>query len=455
MRAVVVGVLAALLTNAPAWAVDPPAVDPDTARPAATTGPGATMVQRTECVTTGIAPGTAPDGGLTGRQLHDLSEAWQISRGEGQTVAVISTGVTPGPRLPGVQAGGDYVGSSDGLTDCDGEGTIAAGIIAGQPGPDAFSGIAPAARILAIRQMSAAYAPQQPGDDPEYARAIIDVDTLARAVVRAADSGAQVIDITQVICLPIDHIVDQQQLGAALRYAAVDKDAVIIAPAGDVGSTQTSSGTGCQSNPIGPSAAAHDARNWGGVRSVAVPAWWQPFVLAVGSVAHNGLPSEFTMSGPWVGIAAPGEDIVSVSNAGDGSLTNGSADARSQWTSLDSSAYAAAYVAGVAALVRSRFPELTAVQVVQRLQQSAHEGARNPSNQVGYGVIDPLAALTWNLPEMDAAGTASGPVHIAAPTPQQIPDRLPRTIAFAGTGVLAVLVVIVAVARRRGKEQPQ
>jgi membrane-anchored mycosin MYCP len=36
--------------------------------------------------------------------------------------------------------------STDGLTDCDGHGTLVAGLIAGQPGDDGLSGVAPAAR---------------------------------------------------------------------------------------------------------------------------------------------------------------------------------------------------------------------------------------------------------------------------------------------------------------------
>ena len=79
------------------------------------------------------------------------------SRGDGQTVAVIDTGVQPGPRLPDVQPGGDFVESTDGLTDCDGHGTLVAGLIAGKPGADGFSGVAPNARILSIRQNSAAF----------------------------------------------------------------------------------------------------------------------------------------------------------------------------------------------------------------------------------------------------------------------------------------------------------
>src|SRR5690606_6969255 len=98
--------------------------------------------------------------------------------------AVIDTGVKPGPRLPNVDGGGDYVANGDGLTDCDGHGTLVAGIIAGQPGDDAFSGVAPAARILSIRQTSPRYSPRTSGGDPMLEHAVVDIASLARAVVR-------------------------------------------------------------------------------------------------------------------------------------------------------------------------------------------------------------------------------------------------------------------------------
>ena len=89
--------------------------------------------------------------------------------------------------------------------------------------------------MLSVRQTSARYAPRTPGDDPVLTRATADIGALARAVVHAADLGARVINISAVTCLPADNTVDQSALGAALRYAAVDKDAVIVAAAGNAG----------------------------------------------------------------------------------------------------------------------------------------------------------------------------------------------------------------------------
>ena len=78
---------------------------------------------------------------------------WGFTRGAGQVVAVVDSGVSAtapalsGAVLPGLNA----VTGGPGDTDCIGHGTFAAGIIAARPAPGAgFAGLAPAARILPV-----------------------------------------------------------------------------------------------------------------------------------------------------------------------------------------------------------------------------------------------------------------------------------------------------------------
>ncbi len=440
------------LTCPSALAIVQPRVDPAVQPPPGNPAPVAPMDRRGDCATAGVLPGTNVALTAPSQTMLDLPAAWRLSRGDGQLVAILDTGVRPGPRLPDVSPGGDYVESTDGLSDCDGHGTLVGGIIAGQPGNDGFSGVAPAARLVSIRAASAKFAPKAAGGDPALAQAGIDVATLAGAIVHAADLGARVINISEVTCLPADHNVDQSALGAAIRYAAVDKDAVIVAAAGNTGPTgSVSGGTSCESNPLTDMSRPEDPRNWSGVTSVSTPSWWQPFVLSVASLTPQAEPSKFTMAGPWVGVAAPGENIVSVSNRDDGGLANGLPNEKQQLVALNGTSYAAAYVSGVAALVRSKFPNLTAAQIMQRITATAHNSARVPSNLVGAGTLDPLAALSWELPATTAAGGA--PVkQIGGPAEPAPKDSTPQIIALAGTVALALAVVTAAVIARRRKE---
>lgn len=452
------GCLAAVLATAlwvspPALAITGPQVDPGAPPPNGAPGPAQPMEKNGECSVTGTVAGTDFSTATPSQRMLDPSAAWRFSRGDGQLVAVLDTGVRPGPRLPGVQAGGDYVESTDGLTDCDGRGTAVAGLIAGQPGDDGFAGIAPAARLVSLRVASAKFSPRTPGGDPALARAAVDVAALSRAIVHAADLGARVIAISTTTCLPADRNVDQKELGAAIRYAAVDKDAVIVASAGNSGATgSVTSGAACESNPLTDLGLPDDPRNWAGVTSVSVPSWWQPYVLSVGSLTPEDQPSKFTMAGPWVGIAAPGENIVSVSNRDDGGLANGIPNEHQQLVPLIGSGYAAGYVAGVTALVRSKYPNLNATQVIHRITATAHNGARAPSNVVGAGTVDPVAALTWELPT--AVNNDASPVkHVAAPPEPAPKSRVPLIVAFGGTAALiGAVVASAAIAARRRKE---
>lgn len=447
--AAAVAVLALSFTGSTAGAIPPPQVDPAVPPPSGSAGPAAAMSQRSPCVTSGVVAGTDPAAADPNALALELSEAWRHGRGEGQLVAVIDTGVTPGPRLPNVEAGGDFVESTDGTTDCDGHGTLVAGLIAGQPGDDAFSGVAPAARILAIRQTSQHFSLRSPGGDAELARADAEVQTLARAVVRAADAGARVVAIPTAICLPANRTIDQSALGAALHYAAVDKDSVIVAAAGDTGAG-SATGASCQSNALTDPARPSDPRNWDGATTLSMPSVWEPYVLSVGALSASG-PAPSTMAGPWVGIAAPGERIVSVSNDEAGGLANGLPDNDNGFAPVRGTSYATAYVAGVAALVRSRFPELNARETVDRLTRTANGAARSPSNLVGSGRVDPVAALTWDVPERtENDGATARP--IAAPPAPPAQDSMPRNVAFTGVGVLALLVLTAAVAHARRKD---
>ncbi len=157
-----------------AQAVSPPTVDDKWLPKPALPAPPRPTLQREVCAT--ITTG----GGSQLPDLVDLPRIWQLTRGAGQRVAVIDTGVSPHPRLPDVVPGGDYVSTGDGAQDCDAHGTVVAGIIAAAADPDVdrFAGVAPEATVISIRQSSSKFAPA--GDRSRTG--VGDVDTMAKAI---------------------------------------------------------------------------------------------------------------------------------------------------------------------------------------------------------------------------------------------------------------------------------
>ncbi|WP_420093290.1 S8 family serine peptidase, partial [Mycolicibacter nonchromogenicus] len=115
-------------------AIEPPGIDPAALPPDGTPGPPQAMRQTAYCTEVGVLPDTDFRVQPAYMDMLNLEEAWKFGRGEGVTVAVIDTGVTPHPRLPNLIPGGDYVmAGGDGLSDCDAHGTLVASLIAAMP----------------------------------------------------------------------------------------------------------------------------------------------------------------------------------------------------------------------------------------------------------------------------------------------------------------------------------
>lgn len=310
------------------------------------------------------------------------------------------------------------------------------------PAADGFAGVAPDVSIISIRQSSKAFSPKDAfGDnqDPSTRRKAGDVRTMARAIVHAANLGATVINISEVSCMTSTDILDQQDLGAAVHYAAVDRNVVIVAAAGNVGEE---TGGDCKQNPIYNPLTPNDPRDWAGVTTIATPAWFSDYVLTVGAVDSTGAPIESSMAGPWVSIAAPGTDVEGLSPRDDG-LMNAVEGRQNTLRRVGGTSFSAAIVSGVAALVRAKYPTLTAHQVINRLLGTARAPARGVDNQVGHGIVDPVAALTYDLPP----GEPVGPQRLAAPlrlAPPEIGrDMTPVWVAGAGVAGTALLGAVI------------
>jgi membrane-anchored mycosin MYCP len=272
-------------------------------------------------------------------------QAWPQSRGKGQVVAVVDSGVEAGtPQLAGrVVAGRDVVtGTGRGDTDCLGSGTAMAGIIAAQPGKNKDSGVtgvAPEATVLPIRVVG--------GD----ARA--KAGDAAEAIEAAVDAGATVIAVGSYV-----EVRDQAVTKAVA--AAVEKNVVVVRAAAIGSGSADRAGDG---------------------------------VLRVGGVGVDGRGAADYRDG-GVDVVAPGVNVSSLGPRG--TLT------------ASGTQYAVAFVAGNAALVRAAYPELDAGQVAHRVQVSADKmgDGGQPDDKFGWGMINPAVSVTLVLPEEAEAAPA-------------------------------------------------
>nr|WP_156657928.1 type VII secretion-associated serine protease mycosin [Mycobacterium kyorinense] len=305
----------------------------------------------------------------------------------------------------------------------------------GQP-TDAFSGIAPDVDLISIRQSSQAFGLKDAftGDeDPQTRQKMDSIRTMARAIVHAANMGASVINISQVLCMSARSVLDQADLGAAVRYAAVDKDAVIVAAAGDTSQKD------CKQNPLYDPLRPNDPRDWNGVTTVVTPAWFDEYVLTVGAVDAAGAPLDKTsVAGPWVSIAAPGTDIVGLSPRED-SLVNAIDGPDNTLLVPTGTSFSTAIVSGVAALVRAKYPQLSSHQIINRLIRTARAPARGVDNQIGHGVVDPVAALTWDVLDGPVKPKElSSPLKLPPPPPER--NMTPVWVAAGGLAAAVLLV---------------
>ena len=425
----------------------PPPVDMDLVAPASTPAAPEAYQKKYGCgqtngaVLTGVPPAQA---------MLNIGDAQKISTGKGVTVAVIDTGVNKQSFLGGrLTGGGDYVDPStvnNGTVDCDGHGTITAGIVAANTRGAGlgFTGVAPDATIMAIRQTSQAYVTT--GESPIGAG---NTASLAEAIRHAVDAGARVITTSVDECIPVPQPGTPIQLSAGDRelqatvHYAVQHDVVVVNSAGNTGSGK------CQNTP------QNSDPDPNLVNQIQVPALFADDVLSVASVdpASSSVTS-FSVWGPWISVAAPGEGIVSIDPAaGSSGLANLYAEpGASKPNAIEGTSFAAPYVAGLAALLRAKYPAMSAREIMYRIEATAQHpsgpGGRN--NQIGYGIIDPVAALTALIP-----GQNGVPKPTTTAIRAQVPnsgddDALPLDVALLGAaGAAALLLVLFFVVRTR------
>lgn len=381
------------------------------------------------------------------QRVMRLPQLWSFgTRGAGQRVGIIDTGVNTSNSLFGGRAvgAGDYINGDNGTKDCDGHGTLVAGIIGASAGTG-FSGVAPDAQLFSIRTTSTAFQYQDANQQQHNAG---DLESMAAAVYTMVDKvNVNEINISLAACPPVSDRdnPDLKFLQAALRYA-VNHDVVVVVAAGNTGSQNDPSACQATNSP-------------GNVQNISAPAYFDPDVLSVGSVDKAGDASSFTMAGPWVNIAAPGENITSLNPNGSG-IVNQEGDGKGNVGGIQGTSFAAPYVTGLVTLLRAHFPKLSAREIMHRITATAQHpaGDNGRNDQVGNGLIDPVAAMTAVM--ADNAGTQAPPPRpVFRPLPPAVdPDRVPIMVALVGSGAglgllgLTLFIVYTVQRNRRPRE---
>jgi Subtilase family len=365
-------------------------------------------------------------------QLH-VTQAQRTATGSGVTIALLDTGVDPAqPDLTGsVIAGPDLTksGEKPGQPFFGVHGTAMASLLVGHGhgagGASGVLGVAPGAKLLSVRVVLEA-------NDPAATDSAITSGlpaAIAAGIRYAVSSGAQVIDLPldpgespsalQASTAPApapgtpptaaDLAAQAAAGGSAAEQAAVafalSKGVVLVAPAGDTGTST-------------------DGVNF--------PASYRG-VISVGAFDSNFIKAPFTSHQSYVTLTAAGSGMTAATPTG--------------YATVSTTAAASAVVTGIAALIRSQYPDLTPAQVSQALTSSTVFRRPGGLNGSGHGTVDAEAALKAAakianpVPPQAGAGAVSRPLP-AAPSVPFIDQGLGRTLLRDALISLAVLIVL-------------
>jgi hypothetical protein len=299
------------------------------------------------------------DGELWVLNALDVQPAWAVTQGQGEVVAVIDSGVNPNVSdLTGsVRTGPDLTGfhTSPRNSHWGMHGTWMASLIAGHGhdgGGSGIIGVAPRSTVLSIRVITDKGDPHYNAYEHESVGQ--SQGELASAIRYAVGHGAGVISMS------LGYSLQSRVVRAALQDA-YDHNVVVVASAGNSGS-QTA-GTAGQA-------------------PYSFPADY-PGVLAVAALTQSGQLASFSSNNLSVQVAAPGSAVPAQGRDGKYWIVTGTSPA-------------CALAAGVAALVKSRYPHLTDPQVIAAITTSTTPSSRPPggyNDQVGFGEVNAAGAL--------------------------------------------------------------
>jgi len=274
----------------------------------------------------------------------NIEKAWDETKGEGITVAVIDTGVSKVPdlKLTKFTKGYDFVNDKDDASDDHGHGTHVAGTIAQSTNNGyGVAGIAYKANIMPLKVLAA--------------RGGGTIADIAESIKFAADNGADVINMS-LGGGGASNIMEE-----AVKYAH-NKGVTIIAAAGN------------------------ENRN-----SSSYPARY-PDVISVSAIDSAGNKAPYSNFGAGIDISAPGgsEGAKIIQNTVD------PRSGESVFVGFQGTSMAAPHVAGVAALVRATGVE-DPNEVRDILKQSSRKVQEDHLNHFGAGHLDAGAAVELAL----------------------------------------------------------
>ncbi|MEU8306841.1 S8 family serine peptidase [Actinomadura sp. NPDC048955] len=369
----------------------------------------------------------APTDQIRSREWHldvlRAQKAWRYSRGRGVTVAVLDTGVDRRhPDLTGrVVTGPDLTGGvrRPGSRYWGLHGTSMASIIAGHGhGPElsqGMMGVAPLSGVLSVRVTLENDDPLR-RDNGQQSGAGGDRDAVAQGIRYAVDHGAGIINMSLGGGRQSYNGTPSQE--RAIRYA-LSKGVVLIASAGNDGS-------------------GANRRNF--------PAAY-PGVIAVGALDRHLRLWKDSNRRSGAAVCAPGVEIVS-------------ADASNGYVVGTGTSASSAMVAGVAALVRSRYPRLSPEEVRRALIQGSPARPGHPTGSPECrGPVDAVRTL---VAANQINKTSSGPVETppppaSTPRPAAQPSGRDSGVLFplvlGGGGLLVVLGLVLGWRQRRRPEE--
>ncbi len=371
-------------------------------------------------VALGLLPsGTAAADSVRDQQqwvfnLLNVPAAWQVTEGEGVTVAVIDSGVSPHVSdLSGsVTTGPDYTGlkTPDYNANWGVHGTWMASIIAGHGhdgGFDGITGVAPEAKILSIRVIPDKGDPGYQAYNSEPEEQI--QDELAKGIRAAVQAHARVISMSIGYSAPSGVVRD------AIQYAHA-RGVVLVASSGNSGDNDT-----------------QHAKSGRGMAPVSFPAEY-PGVISVGAVNASGAATSFSSGNLSVRVAAPGKGVPAQGRDG-------------LYYTVDGTSPACALVAGVAALIESRYPKITPALVTQALTETTQQSPSGGYDVLtGFGIVDAGAALAKagallrEHPQKSPVAVSShfGDGTAAVPAAPVAPRNDVALIVYSLLGVLAL-----------------